>query len=106
MCGADVPINTKAGGGLIFRCVQGVVIHSNSYLGPDYQIMSRAYIGTQVPVLIGNVNMVSGANILGNLKLGDNAIIGANAVVVMDVPSNSTVAGIRAKIFRNRNQQN
>lgn len=41
----------------------------------------------------------SGAKVLGNIKVGDNAVIGANAVVTRDVPANAVVAGVPAKII-------
>ena len=48
-----------------------------------------------------NVKIATGAKILGAITIGDNVTIGANAVVVKDVPSNVVVAGIPAKIIRN-----
>ena len=42
-----------------------------------------------------------GCKVIGKIKIGDNVIIGANAVVTHDVPDNVVVAGIPAKILRN-----
>ncbi|EDY96722.1 hypothetical protein BACPLE_01165 [Phocaeicola plebeius DSM 17135] len=41
--------------------------------------------------------------ILGNVKIGNNVIVGSNAVVVKDIPDNSMVAGIPAKIIKRYN---
>jgi len=42
---------------------------------------------------------------LGPIKIGDNAIIGANAVVIKDVPKNAVVAGVPAKIIKYNNNE-
>ena len=52
------------------------------------------------PVLGNNVRVTSGAKIYGQIVIGDNAIIGANAVVLKNVPPNCTVAGVPAKIVK------
>jgi serine O-acetyltransferase len=52
-----------------------------------------------VPTVGDNVTAFAGSKILGNIKIGDNVIIGANAVVLSDVPDNVTVGGIPAKII-------
>jgi len=51
------------------------------------------------PTIGRNVKIYAGAVIIGNIKIGDNASIGANSVVLNDVPSNAIVAGIPAKII-------
>jgi serine O-acetyltransferase len=51
--------------------------------------------GKRHPTLGNNVVVGAGAKILGNITIGDNSYIGANAVVIKDVPSNSTVVGFR-----------
>ena len=47
-----------------------------------------------------NVEFGVGAKVMGPVVIGDNVIIGANAVVTKDVPSNSVVAGIPARVIR------
>ena len=46
-----------------------------------------------------NVVIFAGAKVLGSINVGDGAVIGANAVVVKDVPENAVVAGIPAKVI-------
>ena len=53
------------------------------------------------PVIGNNVLFGVGCKVIGKIKIGDNVIIGANAVVTHDVPDNVVVAGIPAKILRN-----
>lgn len=52
------------------------------------------------PTIGDNVTIYAGAKILGNVTVGDNSIIAANAVVVKDVPANVIVGGVPAKIIK------
>lgn len=54
------------------------------------------------PVLESDVFIGAGARVIGNVKVGEGARIGANAVVVEDVPDHCTVAGVPAKVVRRR----
>jgi len=55
-------------------------------------------------VVIGNdVWIGAGAKILANVHIGDGAIIGSNAVVTTDIPTNSIAAGVPARVIRQRN---
>jgi serine O-acetyltransferase len=54
-----------------------------------------------VPIIGDNVEICAGARILGLVRIGNNVIIGANAVVVKDVPDNCVVAGVPARIIKN-----
>jgi serine O-acetyltransferase len=53
-----------------------------------------------VPEIGDYVRIGAGAKILGNVRIGDFAVIGANAVVVRDVPAAAVVAGVPARILR------
>lgn len=83
----------------------GVVIHARSVIGRNCIIGANTTIGGksggyEVPVIGDNVEISAGARILGPVRIGNNVIIGANAVVVKDVPDNCIVAGIPAKIIK------
>ena len=56
--------------------------------------------GTDSPTLGDNVMICAGAKVIGNVHIGDNSVIGANAVVVKDIPANCTAVGIPAKVIR------
>ena len=56
--------------------------------------------GKRHPTLGNNVMVGSGAKILGPIQIGDNARVAANAVVLRDVPSNSTVVGVPGRVVR------
>ncbi|AXY02862.1 hypothetical protein D1115_17910 [Vibrio alfacsensis] len=57
------------------------------------------------PIIGNNVYIAPGAKIIGGIHIGDNVAIGANAVVVTDVPDNVTVGGIPAKIISKMDHQ-
>lgn len=82
----------------------GVVIHKNARIGKNCVIESNVTIGGRnnnpnVPVIGDNVFIGTGARILGDIHISDNSIIGANAVVIYNVPNNCSVAGVPAKIL-------
>jgi serine O-acetyltransferase len=81
----------------------GVVIHPDAVIGPNCLIFQQVTIGTRdgstPPVIGGHVDIGAGAKILGALSIGDHASIGANAVVIRDVPEGTTAVGIPAKII-------
>ena len=58
-----------------------------------------------VPSIGNNCVLGPGSKILGSVTLGDNVFVGANAVVTHDMPSNSIVAGIPAKVISMNGQQ-
>ena len=63
--------------------------------------MTIGYNGHDDPPVIGsNVMITCGAKVLGNITVGDGAVIGANAVVVRDVESGAVMGGIPAKRIR------
>lgn len=83
----------------------GVVIHKRAVIGDNVIIGSNVTIGGRsnkfnVPVIGNNVDISTGAKILGDIKIGDRVIVGANAVVISDVPNDCVVAGVPAKIIK------
>lgn len=98
-----IPYTCNIGKGTIFAYKGiGVVIHSEAVIGEDCLIGTNVTIGgrsghMQVPIIGNNVEICSGAKVLGPIRIGDNVVIGANAVVITDVPSNSIFGGIPAK---------
>ncbi len=101
--GADIPLNSRIRGGLRIPHPNGIVIHPESEIGPNCMIMQQVTIGAAsgscVPRLGGNVLVGCGAKLLGGIRIGDNARIGANAVVLQDVPAGATAVGVPAHIL-------
>jgi len=78
----------------------GIVLHDRAIIGDEcviYQHVTLAGIDGKSPQIGKNVLIGVGAVILGGVIIGDNSKIGANAVVVHDVPENATVVGVPAK---------
>jgi serine O-acetyltransferase len=100
--GADIPLNCKLGGGLLLPHPNGVVIHPDAEIGPNCLLFQQVTIGESdcgVPILEGHVDVGAGAKIIGRLRVGKHAKIGANAVVLDDVPEGATAVGVPAKIL-------
>ena len=64
--------------------------------------MTGKHGGKRHPTLGNNVMVGAGAIVLGNITIGDNAKVAAGSVVVHDVPRDVTVAGVPAKVVRDR----
>lgn len=94
--GADIPLNTTIGGGLMIPHPNGIVIHPGSTIGPNCLIFQQVTLAGAVR-LGYHVDIGAGAKIIGPLTIGNNVRIGANAVVTKDVASGLTVAGIPAE---------
>jgi len=102
--GADIPLNSSLGGGLLIPHPNGIVIHPEAEIGPNCLLFQQVTIGTggsipSVPKIGGHVDIGAGAKILGGVVVGDHARIGANAVVLADVPPGATAVGIPARIL-------
>jgi serine O-acetyltransferase len=85
----------------------GVVIGETTIIGDGvllYQGVTLGGTGLQQgkrhPTIGNNVVVGTGAKVLGNIIIGDNSYIGANAVVIKDVPPNSTVVGVPGRITK------
>lgn len=102
--GADIPLNTRIGGGLLLTHPNGIVIHPASIIGVNCLIFQQATIGNGgkkpgSPIIGGHVDIGAGAKILGGVRIGNCVRIGANAVVLDDVPDHCTAVGIPARII-------
>jgi len=103
--GADLPLNsTSIGGGLILPHANGIVIHPDVIVGPNCRLFQQVTLGTGprpgVPVIGAHVDIGAGAKILGGVTIGDFAVIGANAVVISDIPAGATAVGVPAVVKR------
>jgi serine O-acetyltransferase len=83
----------------------GTVIHARAVIGDRVNIGPGVTIGGrsghhEVPVIEDDVVIGSGAKILGPIHLGSGSVVGANAVVISDVPSRAVVAGVPARIVK------
>lgn len=98
--GCVIGRGTEFGPGLVLVHSNGVIINGSVRGGANVTIEHQVTIGAEkheVPVIGNNVFIGAGAKIIGRVHIGDNARIGANAVVVRDVPPDTTVVGIPAR---------
>ena len=79
------------------------------HIGRNCWINQQVTIGysdaKNCPFIGNDVQIKAGAKVIGNVKVGDDVIIGANAVVVKDVPSHSIVVGIPARVVKTRSSE-
>ena len=111
LTGIEIHPKAKIGKNLFIDHGMGVVIGETSEIGDNVTIYHMVTLGgispsigsnkqrdvKRHPTLMDNVVVGSGAQILGPVVVGKNAKVGANAVVVKDVPENAIMVGIPAK---------
>jgi len=93
----------EIGGGLFIQHGFATMIAAKS-IGENCWINQQVTIGygkgTQPPVIGDNVSITCGAKVLGEIRVGDGAVIGANAVVIRDVEPDAVMAGVPARRIR------
>ena len=110
--GIEIHPAAKIGKGLLIDHGSGVVIGETAEIGDNCTIYQGVTLGgtgkdkgKRHPTLGNNVLVGSGAKVLGPFKIGDNARIAANAVVLEEVPENSTAVGVPARIVRRNGER-
>lgn len=99
-----IPYTTDIGPDVEIAHGIGIVLHHFSVIGEGTIIYQNVTVGNGMGPKIGNNCVIgSGACVLGDIVIGDNVKIGANAVVIKDVPNNCTVVGVPAKIIHREN---
>lgn len=108
--GIEIHPGAVIGRGLFIDHGSGVVIGETTIIGDNCTIYQGATLGgtgkdtgKRHPTLGNNVMVGAGAKILGPITIGDNSKIAAGAVVLMDIPPNSTAVGIPARVVRRDN---
>jgi serine O-acetyltransferase len=101
MTGVEIHPAANIGRGLFIDHAMGVVIGETAVLGKNVTLFQGVTLGgtgkqkgKRHPTLGNHVVVGAGAKVLGNIHVGERSVIGANAVVVKDVPAHSTVVGV------------
>ena len=104
--GISLPYNVRLGRRVRIWHHSGIIIHARS-IGDDTQIRQNTTMGIvsvdrhlEIPTVGARVDIGCGACILGGITIGDDCKIGANAVVIDDIPSGSTAVGMPARVVR------
>ena len=107
--GIEIHPGAQIGKGLVIDHGMGVVIGETTIIGDNCQLYHGVTLGgrgkcdcKRHPTLEDGVYVGSGAKILGNITLHKNSKVGANAVVLEDVPENSTAVGLPAHIVQGK----
>ena len=107
LTGIEIHPGARIGKGLFIDHGMGIVIGETAEIGDDCTIYHNVTLegtghdtGKRHPTLGNNVLVATGAKVLGPITIGDNARIGANAVVLKNVEENATVVGVPGKMVR------
>lgn len=107
-CGISLPYTVKLGRRVRIWHFGGMFLHARS-IGNDVHLrqnitfgVARTFHDTEIPTIEDGVDIGCGACVLGNVTIGRHSAIGANAVVLTDVPPHSVAVGIPAKVVKTR----
>jgi serine O-acetyltransferase len=111
-CGITLPYTVKLGRRVRIWHHGGMILHAES-IGDDVHIRQNTTFGVakkdalhQLPIIEDRVDLGCGVAILGPVRVGHDSTIGANAVVVKDIPPNSVAVGIPAKVIKTNSATN
>ena len=110
--GIEIHPGARIGRGLLIDHGSGVVIGETAVIGDDctlYQGVTLGGTGKETgkrhPTLGNHVMVGSGAKVLGPFRVGDNSKIASNAVVLSEIPPDSTAVGVPARVVRQNGQR-
>jgi len=107
LTGVEIHPSAKIGTGFFIDHGMGVVIGETAEIGDFVTLFQGVTLGgtgkergKRHPTLGNHVVVGAGAKILGGITIGDNVKIGANSVVLKNVPANSTVIGVPGRVIK------
>jgi serine O-acetyltransferase len=104
LTGVELPCEVTIGRNFIIDHFGGIIISGDAKFGDNCRIRNGVTVGLsrvdekRCPIVGNNVDIGAGAKLLGSIRVGDNVLIGANAVVLCDVPNNSVAVGVPAVV--------
>ncbi|WP_042202310.1 serine O-acetyltransferase [Paenibacillus camerounensis] len=112
MTGVEIHPGARIGNRLFIDHGMGIVIGETCEIGDDVIIYQGVTLGgtgkekgKRHPTVGNNVVIGSGAKVLGSFRIGDNSNIGSNAVVLREVPNNSTVVGNPGRVVKRNGER-
>jgi serine O-acetyltransferase len=112
LTGIELPCEAVVGRRFRIDHFGGIIISGDAVFGDDCVVRNGVTVGLRYtgksgsPVIGSRVDIGAGAKVLGPIRVGDDVAIGANAVVLIDVPSNSIAVGVPARILPRRPKTN
>jgi serine O-acetyltransferase len=106
LTGIELPCEVEIGRNFVIDHFGGIIISGYAKFGDNCRIRNGVVVGLQriddprAPVFGDNVDIGAGAKVLGAISIGNNVVIGANAVVLLDVPDDSIAVGVPAVVKR------
>lgn len=100
--GAEIHYKARIDSGLVIPHPNGIVIASGTKIGKNCTILQQVTIGVSnltcklCPVIGDDVILSAGSKVLGKVEIGNNSVVGANAVVLRSFGNNQTIVGIPA----------
>ena len=104
LTGIELPCEVEVGRNFVIDHSGGIVISGYARFGHDCRIRTGVVVGLArvddpaAPVIGNNVDIGAGAKVLGRIRIGNDVVIGANAVVTRDVPDDSIAVGVPAVV--------
>lgn len=104
LTGIELPCEAQIGRNFVIDHFGGIIISGFARFGDDCRIRNGVTVGLRhvddprAPLIGNNVDIGAGAKLLGPITVGDDVMIGANAVVLCDVPSGCIAVGVPARV--------
>lgn len=104
LTGIELPCEAVVGRGFVIDHFGDIIVSGYARFGDNCRIRNGVTVGLRrveepaAPRIGNNVDIGTGAKLLGPITIGDNVVIGANAVVITDVPADSIAIGVPARV--------